>query len=526
MTAAGHVAGRRAADAPSKAHAAAGELAGGEQLRVLVGEERALELISTALAASRADETEIFLAARTSSVLRFADDRIHQPQDLASLQLMVRAVVGDRSARVATSSPAALGEAVERAVGEAVELAATPRRRGQTAGKDLRPGGAHLPAGPSTGGTPPPGLLWSDATASWSASDRARQLSALVALGRWRAGEGAAELAGVVAAGTTELAVVTSRGARRYAAATEASFSCTARRAAGSSRAEELGRDAAAIDIEEIGETLIGEAAAMRGAIELPAGEYDVVFGPQAAAELVAFLPAFGFTAPALAAGVGVVAAGRRRFSPLVTVADDATAGPGLPFPFDCEGSDTRRVELISRGAPRDVVSDLASAAVTGGSTGHAHIAREEAPAPKAASLRLEPGSSTTEELVAGVEQGVYVQRLWYTRVVDAARGLITGTTRDAAFLIRDGRLDRPVTGTRFTESVLDALERVDGLGAELHGIAMMNVWNGATLAPATRVRGFRLGVGVPRRPGGAAAAGCSAPSGGRSPAGRARGRR
>ncbi len=89
----------------------------------------------------------------------------------------------------------------------------------------------------------------------------------------------------------------------------------------------------------------------------------------------------------------------------------------------------------------------------------------------------------------------MYVQRLWYTRVVDTARGVITGTTRDAAFLVQDGRLVAPVQATRFTESVLDALERVDGVAIELHGHPIMNVWNGATVAPAMRVRGFRLGA-------------------------------
>jgi predicted Zn-dependent protease len=265
----------------------------------------------------------------------------------------------------------------------------------------------------------------------------------------------------------------------------------------GTSHAEELTRDASSLDVVAVGESLLDEASAMRGATELAPGRYDVVFGPQAAAELVAFLPAFGFTAAALAAGVGVVAAGDRRFSALVTVVDDATGGPGLPFPFDCEGVSKQRVELIASGVPHGVVSDLASATVTGGSTGHAHIAREEAPAARAANLRLEAGSfgHGIDGLVAGVEQGVYIQRLWYTRVVDSARGVITGTTRDAAFLIRDGKLDRPVSGMRFTESVLDALERVDALGSDVHCLAIPNVWNGCVGAPAMRVRGFRLGV-------------------------------
>jgi PmbA protein len=463
----------------------------------LVGEDRAGALLSEALATSVADDIEISLAARTSSVLRFAGGRVHQPQDLAGLQMMVRAVVGGRSARVATSCPALLADAVRRACEQAAAL------------PGLASGAAHPPFDP---GTDPPataaatgaGPLWFEATEAWDAPRRAAQIAELhrcaasSGCGGGGSRPGGTELAGTLAAGTTELAVVTSRGARRYAAATEASLSLTAQCGAGTSHAEELTRDASEIDVAAIGGDLVAEAVRMVGAEELPAGRYDVVFGPLAAAELIAFLPAFGFTAPALGAGIGVVAAASRRFSPLVTIADDATAGPGLPFPFDFEGVTKQRVELVREGRLGGVVSDLAHAAVTGGSTGHAHIAREEAAAPRAANLRLEAGLCDMEDLVAGTTRGVYIQRLWYTRLVDAALGLITGTTRDAAFEIRDGRLGRPVSGVRFTESVLDALERVDGVAGRITSQPQLNVWNGSVGAPAIRVRGFRLGVTGP----------------------------
>ncbi len=345
---------------------------------VLVGEERALELLEDALCGSAADETEIVLATRRSSVLRFAGELVHQPQDLASLQLMVRAVVGARSARAATSSPDALGEAVRRAEHDAADLDRASRRR-PTHGAAAA---AHLPAGPGSRSPLPARAVVRVHSAV--VGGRTRSPARLAAPPRPRGSGRRAERTGGNAGRRDHRARRRHLArARRYGTATEASFSCTACCADGSAHAEELDRDAAAFDVERIAAALLEQAAAMRGAVELPPGRYDVVFGPQAAAELITFLPAFGFTAPALAAGVGVVAARARRFSPLVSVVDDATAAPGLPFPFDWEGSDTRRVELVRAGLPLGVVSDLASAAVTGGSTGHAHIAREEAPTPR-----------------------------------------------------------------------------------------------------------------------------------------------
>jgi hypothetical protein len=34
----------------------------------------------------------------------------------------------------------------------------------------------------------------------------------------------------------------------------------------------------------------------------------------------------------------------------------------------------------------------------------------------------------------------------------------------------------------------------VDGIGSDVVSLPIMNVWNGASSAPALRVRGFRLG--------------------------------
>jgi PmbA protein len=179
-----------------------------------------------------------------------------------------------------------------------------------------------------------------------------------------------------------------------------------------------------------------------------------------------------------------------------VGVADDALADVGLPFPFDLEGSAKQRVALITGGRTGGVVSDLATAAATGGvSTGHAHIAREQSPEPEAANLVMTAGAAGEEELIAGVERGVYIQRLWYNRVVDAETGTVLGTTRDACFRIEDGRRTAPLAGGRFTESVLGALRRTDGIGARLVSQPVMNVWNGCVTAPAIRVRGFRFGA-------------------------------
>jgi predicted Zn-dependent protease len=306
--------------------------------------------------------------------------------------------------------------------------------------------------------------------------------------------------AGVLTAAVTELAVVTSAGQRVHAAATEAGFALTVRVGEASTYAADLGRDAGHLDVDERAALAVGQAARAAAAplLPVPDGVHDVVFGGLAAGELIGFLPDFGFTAPAVAAGIGLVAhrPGAELAPAAITVADDALAGAGLPFPFDQEGTPRRRVELISAGRVGGAVSDLASAAATGrASTGHAHIARESSPAPEAANLVLSPGQASEDDLIAGVERGLYIQRLWYNRLVDAEAGTVVGTSRDGCFLIEDGKLTAGLAGGRFTESVLGALARTDGLGSALVSQPVPNVWNGCVTAPAIRVRGFRFGA-------------------------------
>jgi PmbA protein len=445
-----------------------------------IGGERALALLEDAVAPPIADHLDAFLAARVGHHTRFAGDRIHQPQTIVELQVMVRAVVGTGVARAAVSDVRQVREAVSRAT----EMA---RARDGRAGAAAPP----APAGPQE----PAGdlALWSEATAAWDAEERAA-LAARIMTQAERAG---GEAHGTLTAAVTELAVVTSEGAREHAAATEAGFAMTLTRRDVSSYVADVSRHADRLAIEPRAATAIAELSDAGEPVSLPDGRCDVVFGGLATGELIGFVPAFGFTAPAVQARVGLVAGtpGAQLVDPAVTVADDALSDVGLPFPFDLEGTAKRRVDMLAAGRVGDAVSDLATAAATGGrSTGHAHIGREQSPEPEAANLVMAPGTATEEELIAGVERGIYVQRLWYNRLVDAESGTVLGTTRDACFAIEDGRRTVPVAGGRFTESVLGALRRTDGIGDRLVSQPVPNVWNGCASAPAIRVRGFRFG--------------------------------
>jgi PmbA protein len=443
-------------------------------------EARTLEALDAALRSTAADEFEISVLARSGEYTRFAGQVIHQPQDIVEVQYLVRALVNGHPYRVATATAADL----ERAVAAAAAGARTRAELSATAGQ------VRL-AGPQPDAAPGP--LWFADTEAYDVAAR----SALAKQAMAEAIEAGGEAAGMFGCAVTQQLVATSTGIRRATAATEASGALTATIDDGTAHWVDLSRSAGRLDVAGSVSRAIAQARAGRGRVDLPAGRYPVVLGAEAVGELLGFLPDVGFTGTLAAAGIGITAqAGRPLAAALVDIADDGGAAVGLPIGFDIEGVTKRRVDFFRHGLVGEAVTDLATAAALGReSTGHAHIAREQVPEPTAANIVMAAGPLPEEDLIAQLEHGVYLQRFWYTRLVDRITGTITGVTRDACFLIENGKLTTPLNGMRFTESVLGVLAGVEGIGSDVRSQPIPNVWNGAISAPSVRAAAFRLGA-------------------------------
>ena len=459
------------------------------QVSLPLDPDRALQVATDAVADCRADAVEVTLLGRCGEYTRFAGERIHQPQDITELTVSVKAIVNGHSARAATSR-------LDRITATAAAAAELAAGRAAHAGG---PGHGRVaePEDPAGAGRAQP-VLWYDDTAAFDASARVDLAGRAM-----RSATAAGGIAtGMIGRAVTQIAVANSAGVARQALATEASGSTTFTVDGGTAHWIDLHRSADALDAAVSIEAALGRAVRSRGRIPMPDGEFTVVLGPEATGELIGFLADFGFSGELAAAGVGVAAHSRgfRLASDLINVGDDALAPVGLPIPFDFEGTSKQQVPFLTAGVVGDAVTDLATAAALGTavnqgrSTGHAHIAREEVPTPVAANVVMRAGTQTEADLVAGVERGVYIERFWYTRLVDRQASTITGVSRDACFLIADGALGRPVDTGRFTQSVLGFLASVDGVGDRLRSQPVMNVWNGAVTAPAVRGHGFRFG--------------------------------
>ncbi len=398
-----------------------------------------------------ADAAEAVVVSRYSALTRFAGNRIHQNVAEDDAQLSIRAVLGSRTGVASTNKLD--DESIVRCAGAAAEAA------------------RHAPHDSDFPGLPQPRQL----------SIPSRTPLLLDAYGPSERAEAAQEILdqsaarGLVAAGTvavndTLTAVSNTHGVD---AATHTDdlratvLSMNGPHASGWS--SYYGRDARGFLPAQLGSHAATIAERSEGAIELTPGTYTVVLAPEAVADLIDFLGYLGFGAKAFAEGSSFLidAQGSRVVDPRISIYDDALSPATVGISFDYEGQPRRRTPLIEGGIAIGPVTDSYFAALLGrDNTGHA-LPAPNAYGPLPLNLEMAAGDTSTDDMIASVERGVYVTRFHYVNVEDPMRVVLTGMTRDGTFMIENGRLAEPVRNLRFTQSVLSAFSSVGAIGSQ-----------------------------------------------------------
>lgn len=202
-----------------------------------------------------------------------------------------------------------------------------------------------------------------------------------------------------------------------------------------------------------------------------PAGELPVVLGPGASGILLHEAVGHGLEADFCRKGVSIYGTllGQRVADEQVTVVDDGTL-PGArgAINTDDEGTPAQRTVLIDRGVLRGFLHDEISArhfgvAPTG--SGRRESFRSP-PLPRMRVTFMQAGEHPPEEIIAGVEKGIYCSSF--------ANGQVQIGAGDFAFfmrhgyLIERGRLTRPIKDANLVGNGPEALRRVRLVGRDL----------------------------------------------------------
>ncbi len=206
-------------------------------------------------------------------------------------------------------------------------------------------------------------------------------------------------------------------------------------------------------------------------AIDAPAGEMDVVLGPGWPGILLHEAVGHGlegdFNRKGTSAFSGLM--GQKVASELVTVVDDGTIPSRRgSLNVDDEGTPTGRTVLIEEGVLTGYMQDRLNARLMGmEATGngrrqsYAHV-----PMPRMTNTFMLAGQSDPEEILRGVERGLYAVAFGGGQVdITSGKFVFSGSE---AYLIEDGKVTRPVKGATFIGNGPDVLTRVSAVGSDL----------------------------------------------------------
>lgn len=256
-------------------------------------------------------------------------------------------------------------------------------------------------------------------------------------------------------------------------------------------------RDIKEIDFKKIAEIAATKALSSKNPIELAPGKYTTIFEPLAVNDLLSYLAYYAFNGRNYEEGRSYLC-GRLKSQIVdkrITIIDDPLYKKGFPASFDFEGIPKKRLMLIDKGVAQNVVYDsLTAVKAKKKSTGHAMMYPNPF-GPIPTHLVMKGGDSSIDRMIADTSKGILVTRLHYTNVIDPYKLVITGMTRDGTFLIEDGVIKRGIKNLRFTENLIEALNRIEAISKKTelvvdepgYGIRMAH----GTVAPSIKIKDF-----------------------------------
>ena len=430
-----------------------------------LGEERALEVIEFALKESGADATEVVIRGENTNLTRFTGLAIHQNVTENTHQVLFRTIWDGRVVIVESNDLSK--EATRKALLRSEKLAAevTPSATlpdFDYAAKSSREYDV---------------VTFSQSTASCGPEDRAQVVDRVCGVFR-RCGVNGA---GNIRVRLLELAVGNSSGLRRYAPFSIVALVVVALDETNNSSGYQnwIGRDIESMDAEGLAYEVATKCLMGRNPKVIEAQPMVAILEPPAVAQLLFHvnfrsLGVFGAKSAGNSESIIFENLGKRITSPEISICDDMAADGLVPMPFDYEGVDKKRLELIQNGVASGIAHDLISSSEFGQTpTGHAQTpginpetGNEFGPSPQ--HMVMEAGSSSVSDLIESTEYGVLVSRIHgFVSPLSGKEGYMAGTTRDGLFLIESGRIAGPIRNFRWMDRIFSAFETVDGISRE-----------------------------------------------------------
>jgi PmbA protein len=420
---------------------------------------------------SQADEIELLISGGRSALTRFANNTIHQNVAEEEYHISVRSAFGNRTARASTNKND--NDSLRRVVQSCEALA-----RVQHPDPDLLPMPTKEEVAAAALADCGDGAVnrYFEATARLTPQDRAQGVAAMVNVAK----KHNLAAAGIFSSAEIVEGIFNSQGVNAWYEQTLAEVSVSMIGSSSSGWQKANSPDMARLDPARLAEVAAVKAIESKNPRDLPPGKYTVILEPAAVLDIVGFM-FWDFGGSALLEQRSFLndRIGTRLFGENITVWDDAYHPLQAGIPFDGEGMRRQRLKLIENGVVRAVAysrssakrmqaSEMAGKVGPVRSTGHGFALPSEigeAPLNIVFAGPPQGESRTVEQMIASVERGILVTRLWYIREVDPYEKILTGMTRDGTFLVESGKVVCGIRNFRFNESLLHMLQNVEVMG-------------------------------------------------------------
>lgn len=217
-----------------------------------------------------------------------------------------------------------------------------------------------------------------------------------------------------------------------------------------------------------LGKTVAEKAARLLKSKPPPPGKFQVVIHPTLCATLLHEAIGHPLEADIAMAGGGFgKRIGELVSSPLVTIYDDGQVQGGLGyFPFDDEGVESKRTNLIENGVLKSFMHDRTSATQAGAlPTGNAHAWDYSVePLIRQTNIGIEAGESSVEEMIEDIKEGLFLEGTFGGQA-DVNADFTFGF--QSARQIKQGRLMEELRGANVAGNAIEVFKTIDAVGKE-----------------------------------------------------------
>lgn len=408
-------------------------------------ENRAREIAQKVLSFSRGDTALVELVHSSYRVSRIANNRILAGNDGDTLELTITTNFGARS-----SASLSTNQIDDASLREAVRLAESIARMQVGSDHNLRP----IPLGPKEY---IPVNLWREPTVE-AMRTRPGVLADIIEAGRPQG----LLMYGFVGMMARSAVLMNKDGLNTYYRETDCECTVTARTPDGKTSGwhGEANRDWSKIDPRAVALRAADVAKRSLGINAVEPGRRIAILSPMAVAQLLRTMTqsfdAFRTDSQQtpFSKRPDTNRRGERVFDTRLNMYSDPADPDGGYRPDFAGGLPQPRMTWIKDG----VLVNLAYDPIYSMTSGNPYAGQP-------ASFRVSGGTKSIEDMITSCKEGIYVNHVGSVAQISGDNGMLTGVTRNGCFLVKDGKINRPVKNFRFTDSPWFFLNRIEALG-------------------------------------------------------------